>query len=371
MGKILIIEDEQDIREIVVEILSEADYETLEAENGAVGIELASQHSLDLIICDVMMPELDGYGVLRALRQNPVTQTVPFIFLTAKAEKTQIRQGMELGADDYLPKPFTIAELLATVATRLEKKAALERVSQYKLDELRHNLTRSLPHELLTPLNGILGYATFLEEDGHSMDRAEIQEMAASISTSARRLHHLIQNFLLYAQLELVKGDSRRMQLLLRGQTESARKAIETVAREIAQQYDRLDDLYLQLDDASLAVAENWIAKAIAELTDNAFKFSQAGTPVEVRSQLDGDRFVFSTVDRGRGFQPEQIERVGAYEQFERKIYEQQGSGLGLAITKRLAELNGGTLTIDSTPSQTTIVSVTLPVRVEDEEMRR
>lgn len=371
MGKILIIEDEQDIRDIIVEILTEAEYETLEAENGAVGVELARQHSLDLIICDVMMPELDGYGVLRALRQNPTTQTIPFIFLTAKAEKNQIRQGMEMGADDYLPKPFTIAELLGTVTTRLEKKATLERASQSKLDELRHNLTRSLPHELLTPLNGILGYATFLQEDAESMSGEEIQEMAASIGNSAKRLHHLIQNFLLYAQLELIKGDSDRMQLILDGKTDAAKKVVESVAQEKAKQYDRAGDLQLHLDDASLEVAENWIAKTTAELTDNAFKFSQPGTPVEIRTRLEGDRFVLSAVDRGRGFQPEQIDRVGAYEQFERKIYEQQGSGLGLAIAKRLAELNGGRLSIDSIPGKQTIVAVSFPLKSRDEGKMR
>ncbi|MBP0000516.1 MAG: response regulator [Cyanobacteria bacterium SID2] len=361
METILIIEDERDIRDIIVEILTEADYQTLEAENGAVGVKLATKHRPDLIICDVMMPELDGYGVLQELRQNPNTQTIPFIFLTAKAEKRQVRQGMELGADDYLPKPFTIAELLGTVTARLEKKATVDRVSEKKLDELRHNLTRSLPHELLTPLNGIFGYAAFLQEDADSLEIEEIREMAESIGHSAKRLHHLIQNFLLYAQLELVKGDSERMRTLLNGETASTETVVSAVAMEKAKQFDRVDDLTLELCDASLPMSENWTAKIADELIDNAFKFSSPQTPVLVRSDIEDDRFVLLVVDRGRGLQPSQIQQVGAYEQFERKIYEQQGSGLGLAIVKRLAELNWGNLTIESVPNQQTTVRVELP----------
>lgn len=102
MTKILVIEDEQGVRENLLEILEAENFDTIGAENGHVGITWAWEHRPDLIICDVMMPELDGYEVLKLLRQDPVTETIPFIFLTAKADKADLRQGMELGADDYL-----------------------------------------------------------------------------------------------------------------------------------------------------------------------------------------------------------------------------------------------------------------------------
>ncbi len=122
MTKILIIEDNDDIRENVVEILGLAGYEVFEANNGRTGAELAMKKLPDLILCDIMMGDLDGYGVLHLLNKNADTKAIPFIFMTAKSERGDIRKGMELGADDYLTKPFDDTELLNAIETRLKKK---------------------------------------------------------------------------------------------------------------------------------------------------------------------------------------------------------------------------------------------------------
>lgn len=141
MTKILVIEDEQLVRENILDLLEAEGFEGVGAENGHVGITWAWDYKPDLIICDVMMPELDGYEVLKLLRKEPVTATIPVIFLTAKADKSDLRQGMQLGADDYLTKPFTSADLLGAISVRLERKAAFIRQSERKLEELRKSLT--------------------------------------------------------------------------------------------------------------------------------------------------------------------------------------------------------------------------------------
>ncbi|URC12081.1 response regulator transcription factor [Flavobacterium sp. B183] len=122
MTKILIIEDNDNIRENVVEILELSGYEVFEANNGKTGVEIALKMKPDIVLCDIMMPELDGYGVLHILQKNPETQTIPIIFLTAKAERVDIRKGMELGVDDYLTKPFDDLELLRAIEARLKKE---------------------------------------------------------------------------------------------------------------------------------------------------------------------------------------------------------------------------------------------------------
>ncbi|MEH2069391.1 MAG: EAL domain-containing response regulator [Nostoc sp.] len=127
MPKILIIEDEESVRENILDLLEAEDFETLGAANGKIGVHLAISEVPDLILCDMIMPELDGYGVLTVLRQDPMTATIPFIFLTAKSAKSDFRQGMDLGADDYITKPFTRAELLSAIMNRLEKHATLKR----------------------------------------------------------------------------------------------------------------------------------------------------------------------------------------------------------------------------------------------------
>ncbi|MEG4276941.1 EAL domain-containing response regulator [Microcoleus sp. MON1_C1] len=125
MKKILVIEDEQLIRENILKLLKAEGFDVTGAENGAQGLYAAVSNVPDVIICDVMMPELDGYGVLVALRSNPVTATVPFVFLTGKADRSEMRQGMELGADDYLTKPFSKAELVGAISSRLKKQEAV------------------------------------------------------------------------------------------------------------------------------------------------------------------------------------------------------------------------------------------------------
>ncbi|RMF01214.1 MAG: response regulator [Bacteroidetes bacterium] len=144
MKTILIIEDQPEVRENLAELLELSNYRVLTAENGKVGVQLVSQHNPDLILCDVMMPELDGFGVLRILERKPETARIPFIFLTAKAEKADFRRGMNLGADDYITKPYDEIELLNAVEMRLKKserlKAAFDGTPQGLsnfIDELR------------------------------------------------------------------------------------------------------------------------------------------------------------------------------------------------------------------------------------------
>jgi CheY-like chemotaxis protein len=127
MATILVIEDQTKILENILETLEMEGYQTLGASNGMGGVQLARAHHPDLILCDVMMPGMDGYTVLLQLQNDPETETIPFIFLTARADRDSQRQGMELGADDYLTKPFTRSELVAAVTTRLQKQATYGR----------------------------------------------------------------------------------------------------------------------------------------------------------------------------------------------------------------------------------------------------
>jgi diguanylate cyclase len=164
MKKILVIEDEELVRNNILEILDTVDFRVIGACNGGIGVQLAEEHLPDLILCDVMMPELDGYGVLEALRNNPVTATIPFIFLTAKGDKTDIRQGMNLGADDYLTKPFRRKELLGAIEARLIKHDALyqgyareqnravasvPKVEPERPDSIYYDHLTNLPNQLL------------------------------------------------------------------------------------------------------------------------------------------------------------------------------------------------------------------------------
>ncbi|MCF4967989.1 hybrid sensor histidine kinase/response regulator [Nostoc sp. CMAA1605] len=366
MDKILVIEDDINVRDNILDLLAGEGYKLLSAENGRIGWQLAQVEMPDLIICDVTMPELDGYGVLKLLRQNPTTATTPFMFLTAKSDKTDFRQGMEMGADDYLIKPFTRGELLAAIACRLAKQNTIHQETQKKLDNLRNSIALSLPHEMRTPLNGILGFSQILMDESDYLDAHSVREMAESIYFSGERLLRLIQNFLLYAELEIVSTNPQQLQALQSKTTKFPSLSLLNIITEKAQEVGRAGDLQIDLYPCCVKISAEKIAKIVEELIDNALKFSPAGTLIQVKSKVINNMLVLSFMDLGRGMTVAQIAELGAYRQFERKLYEQQGSGLGLTIVKRLVQLHGGQLKIHSQPHQLTLVEVILPCREEE-----
>lgn len=163
MTTILVIEDETHVRDILSELLTTEKFDVLTADNGRLGYQLAQRQRPDLILCDIMMPELDGYGVLAQLKENPITDEIPFIFLSAKADRLDFRVGMDLGADDYLTKPFTRDELLTAVRMRLKKQAVLaqrhheqllrtQSYYQQQLEQAQEHLNQVLSQDQLTGL---------------------------------------------------------------------------------------------------------------------------------------------------------------------------------------------------------------------------
>ena len=217
---------------------------------------------------------------------------------------------------------------------------------------------------MLTPLNGIIGLSGILIDDYLSIPETEVKEHLNDIHVSGRRLYRLIQNFLLFANLELIVTNPERMQIWRnRSDRTLAKEAIASVAADIARQANRQNDLQLELlQDAIVKIAEQDLKKVVAEIVANAFKFSLVGNPVHLITNTDGNFLILCVINKGRGMTAEQISQIGAYMQFERKLYEQQGSGLGLIIAKRLTELYEGKFSINSIPHQQTIVRIALPL---------
>ena len=366
MKRILIIDDEPWLREMVHIALADKGFDVIEAENGTQGIEKARKELPDLILCDVNMEKVDGYLTLSSLRNEPATSAIPFILMTGLADNAGMRHGMELGADDYLPKPFKIEELYAAVEARLKKGEALRQEAEKKLSDLRANISLMLPHELRTPLNGILAYGELLATEAGTLPAQEIAEMGQVIHDSGKRLERLIENFLIYAQIELLGADAQKINALRQKQTRSPAKLIEGRAVGQAHAANRADELLLDLADLPMPISEDYLAKIVDELVQNAFRFSDPGKRVSVTLSGVPNAVVLSVTDQGRGFSTEHITKVGAYMQFDRKIQEQQGLGLGLVIARRLTELHGGTLSIQSERGASTTVTVKLPNSASD-----
>lgn len=302
------------------------------------------------------MPEMDGFQVLTALRENSVTSLIPFVLMTALAERESMRSGMELGADDYLTKPFTRDELLKAVNSRLKKSLAVKEHSEQELNKLRKSLAYQLPHELRTPLVGIIGFGTILKEYADSLSLKEIREYGMDIYYSGMRLSHLIENFLLYAQLSIGTFDKTHKMLL-----EDIEFTTERIAQMRSEKYKRLDDLQVIKSNCTVFSGLTEIEKILTELIDNAFKFSKSGAKVIVECSMQDNCFYFKISDEGMGIAKENLNNIGAFMQFDRILNEQQGSGLGLIISRKLIELLDGTIKIESTLDEGTTVTVTLP----------
>jgi signal transduction histidine kinase len=333
------------------------------APDGFSALDLIRSQRPDLILSDINMEGIDGYELLEQVRQDPTLAQLPFVLMTGKADLRGMRNGMSLGADDYLPKPFSMSELIEVIKRRLERHEALHLEAESRMSSLRNSITQMLPHELLTPLNGIIGVASLLEiGDVSNEDLATYGEM---LKESGDRLHRLILNFLTLAQLELLAHDPARLQTLRAEETSIHGSWLSTQADELAAKWNRAGDLVLSLAPLRLRIPQQDLAKAISELLDNAFKFSTPGTPVVLICEPHGDAANLVVRDSGRGMRAEHLENIGAFQQFDRKLHEQQGTGLGLAIAKRIVELHGGAFAVESATDVGTTARLRIPVNGE------
>src|SRR4051794_32473943 len=216
------------------------------------------------------MPRKNGFQVLADLRGRTATATIPFVFLTGQADKHNMRQGMDLGADDFLAKPFMLQELMAAVTARLKKHKTVTQVSDQKLCQLRDSISLALPHELMTPLNGIIGFSSILISDHSSLSQTDIGEFAHHIHDSAQRLQRVIENFLLYSQIELTAADPNKLAALRQADPVTVKDFIAGVAQKRAMANKRAEDLTLDLHEACIMVPYPKLDKIVGELVDNA-----------------------------------------------------------------------------------------------------
>jgi two-component system, sensor histidine kinase and response regulator len=361
--KILLIDDSEYILDGTSTLLGFEGYNVITANNAKRGIELATQEQPDLVICDVSMPEMDGFGVLKALRSQKDTEAIRFMFLTARADKSDMRQGMEYGADDYLIKPFTLDELLSAIDAQWKKSDLIAR----GFEEIKMNITYALPHEFRTALNQIIGSGTYLKNEAEQLEPALTKELANDVISSAKRLLKITENFLVYAQLESISADPNARKALMQNYRcdEAGAMIYDMITTKVATA-ERTDDLHLECDVEGVSVpmsTEN-LNKVIDELIDNAIKFSDVGTALIIDVSLSDSKLVVTISDKGRGMSQSQISGIAAYKQFDRMLHEQQGVGLGLIIVKRLVELHNGTITINSSEGQGTTVQIILPAMV-------
>ena len=361
MIKIAVIEDDFETFNIIVNILESKNFVVQGSQNGYDGIDLVKRFEPDVVLCDIMMPHVDGFDVLKELKKSINTASIPFIFITAKTDRESIRHGMELGADDFITKPFNPTELLASVNTRIIKYRSTEEIHQTTLRLLKKNISYALPHELKTPLGTVLGYSELIREQNGQMDTETLLECVDNIISGGHRLQRVIENYLVYAQLELIT-DPKDIGYLRNNIVPDVAPIISSTAWKIAANYSRKDDLELEVEALALRIANNDLRKIIYELVDNAFKFSEKGSSVGLKAERQGSEYTIYIYDQGRGIAQEHLELMDGYMQFDRTLHEQQGLGLGFSIAQKLIHFHGGDLAIQSEVNTGTILKIRFPM---------
>jgi signal transduction histidine kinase len=305
-----------------------------------------------------MMPDLDGFGVLQALRDNPRTAMIPFIFLTARVASHDVRQGMDAGADDYITKPSQPAVLIGSVRRRLEKRKRQIEESGLRAEEVSLAVAASVPPEVLETLDRITTVTNLLALKYAGQD-TQVATMHQSVVRESARLRRMMRRLHLYAQLPQLYAN--RFELVGTGQLATAGAVIEHVAREVCRIWQRDLDLVVRSEQVRLPIGEEYLVLLVEELVDNACKYSVPGTPIEVRGQGTREFWSLAVSNRGAGMSNDQISRIGAFKQFWNGSKKPQGLGLGLALTQGIARLHGCEFAIESRPDGVT-ASVLMPL---------
>ena len=362
---IMVVEDHEPLLAAVRGVLESEGYAVLTATDGEQALQVMEETSPDLIVADIMMPKMDGYAFYEQVRANSEWVHIPFIFLTAKAERDDILKGKALGAEDYLTKPFDPEELMVAVSARLARAGAIREATTTEFEELKRQIVTVLSHELRTPLTYVVGYTDLALDDLSSLSAEQLQDMLEKIKRGGSRLTRLVEDFLCLIQLDT--GQAAEEANRLTAVHRDLGKIVETVVRLWQERADYRGVVLATKVEADLPpvrLCKPFFTDALGRLVGNAVKFSrEEGNKILVTAREEDGWVEVAVVDQGVGIPPEEIEHLfERFRQIGREELEQQGTGLGLAITRELIQLQGADITVESAPGEGSTFTIRLPV---------
>ncbi|MEM9953961.1 MAG: HAMP domain-containing sensor histidine kinase [Chloroflexota bacterium] len=369
--RVLVVEDDPHLLTGIRDILELEDYSVLTAANGRDGLTVLKADPAnppDVIVSDVMMPYMDGFQFLEEVRKEDAWVRVPFIFLTAKGEKTDRFMGHQLGADRYLTKPFDADDLLVAVSSTLKRHRRIARLAEDEINNSKQKILTILNHEFRTPLTLVVAYADMLKEyDPSTTSADEVLTFLNGVNSGADRLRRLIENFITVVELDTGEADKtidwrKRPVADLKFLTDDA-------VRQVKSNIDKnlLFDVLIHQNLPEVNLDVQYMTIAIRELLDNAAKFSEESGTVTLNAFTKEGDLVIEVVDTGRGIPANEFEKIWQpFYQIEREKFEDQGSGSGLAIVKGIVELHGGHCTVKSPPNEGSTFTITVPIKVQE-----
>ncbi len=365
---ILVVEDHESLLAGIQDVLEVEGYTVFTATDGMKALQIMEEVRPDLIVADIMMPRMDGYALYEAIRAQPEWLTIPFIFLTAKAEKEDVLKGKDLGAEDYITKPFEHQELLIVVRARLGRARAIREATEAEFDQLKQQIVTALSHEMRTPLTYVRGYTELALDDVSSLAPDALQEFLSGIKRGADRLTLLVEDFLLLIRLDT--GQAEDEFRTLSSVHHNLDVILERTARQHEEQAKALGvtlETIVEPDLLPVRLCEPLFIDALGRLIENGVKFSRGkGKRVTVNARAVDDSVEVAVADEGVGVPHSDIPHLfERFRQIGRDKMEQQGVGLGLAIARELIRLHGGEITVESELGVGSTLTIRLPVAEE------
>ncbi|WP_339654975.1 response regulator [uncultured Maribacter sp.] len=359
MNKILVVEDTKEIRIEICDILKMEGYHVFEAENGKIGLDLAIKTKPDLIISDILMPELNGFEMFRELKSNHETSTIPLIFLSAKADKKDIREGMNLGAEDYLPKPLNVDDLVAAVDVKIQKQHLIEKRIQDKTAELLQVLeiketelnsyTHVISHNFKSSLRNFSDLLCWTKE-GLSGNLDENSNFNLDLlEERIDKMDFFIESMKRYNEVNPNLVNNTNINTL-----NLVKKIIKEVNKDNIVNFEisnELPDLYA--DEVLMKMVFN-------ELINNAIIHSEkSDVTIKVDCEEEDSKYTFSIVDNGEGINERYLKNV--FKPFYVVTERANSTGIGLSIIEKIVVLYNGEINLKSIPGQGTSVYIHLP----------
>lgn len=357
-NKILLVDDEQNLRDTITELLIHNNYDVKDAANGHEALKILDFWTPDLIISDIMMPIMDGYLFQEIVKDTEMLSQIPFIFLTAKNDPSEIEKSTLMGVDLFLIKPFKIDDLIKIIEVKIERFEKIK--NAYNTVNASNN--NYFMHEINTPLHGILGSINLLIKNKKRFEENEIDLFYNSIKISAERLNRTLKNSMLYQNLK-----NNKLEFLNDSSSEIAKefsKVKDKIANTDTNQAKRI---IFNVDEADIKIRQEYLHFILFELLDNALKFSELNKKVIVLGKKYNTEYYELVIqDSGIGFSEKQLKEINVNQQFDRDKKEQQGLGLGLFLSKIFIKKIKGVFSIISQKNVGTTITLFFPLNSEN-----
>ena len=350
--KVLIVDDESSNIFVIKHILEmEADCECEEAENGEIALALLEKFNPDIVLLDIMMPGIDGYEVCRRIRKDDRYKFIKVIMISGKSHLDERLMGYEVGADDYIVKPFNENELVAKINVFKRLKNVEE------IEDIRTSFLNIISHETRTPLHGIF-LATQLFQSDQSLTSSQ-KEIVDIIYDSANRLLEFLKKLTFFCELK--KG------IFLEKNSLSPEIHIKKITQLYSQKTTKNVTFDIQCQEG-LILHVDWVLinKVIEYIIDNAVKYSPEGGTISVSCNKKNDFCVIKITDNGPGIEKEWLLKVFDVFSIREVMHHQKGSGLSLAISRIILAAHGGKISVSSVPNQQTTFKIDLPLKKQN-----